>query len=123
MLLFRYFLRQFILDDQLPTIDEGVFEALGRYRWPGNVRELQNVAGRVAAFAQGPRITRADLPPKLLQTAESEQSVEAQSLEALERDAIIRALASTGGNRKRAAEQLNIGLATLYRKIKKFNIS
>ena len=44
------------------------------------------------------------------------------SLEALERDAIRRALAASGGNRRLAAEQLGMGLRTLYEKLKRFDL-
>ncbi|MCF7913549.1 MAG: sigma-54 dependent transcriptional regulator [Spirochaetaceae bacterium] len=122
ILLFRFFLRQFFLKREMPLIDVEVFDILKQYSWPGNVRELQNVAGHVAAFAQGSRITRSDVPAKLLEATEMNNHSEPVTMEDQERSAILNALALTGGNRRAAAKKLKIGVATLYRKLKKYNI-
>ncbi|MFW6207815.1 MAG: sigma-54-dependent transcriptional regulator [Spirochaetota bacterium] len=124
ILLFRFFLRQYLIEDTLPTIDPKVFERLSCYSWPGNVRELQNVAGHVATFAQGAVVSPASLPEKLRTLPEEPPSAETKpgTMESQERRAIINALEEAGGNRRMAAEKLDIGVATLYRKIKKYNI-
>ncbi|MCF7928665.1 MAG: sigma-54 dependent transcriptional regulator [Spirochaetales bacterium] len=126
ILLFRYFLAQFSLADTLPYIENGVFESLGSYSWPGNVRELQNVAGHVIAFCQNNKISRSDLPEKL-HRGEFEgmqgTTAPALTLEDQEKKVIEIALESNGGNRRKAAEQLGIGVATLYRKLKKYHTS
>ena len=44
------------------------------------------------------------------------------TLEALELEAIKRALAESGGNRKKAAAALGIGVRTLYEKLKRYDI-
>ncbi|MFW5712798.1 MAG: sigma 54-interacting transcriptional regulator, partial [Spirochaetota bacterium] len=124
ILLFRFFLRQYLIEDTLPTIDPKVFERLSCYSWPGNVRELQNVAGHVATFAQGAVVSPASLPEKLRTLPKEPPSAETKpgTMESQERRAIINALEEAGGNRRMAAEKLDIGVATLYRKIKKYNI-
>jgi len=50
-------------------IDAAAMEALERYRWPGNVRELQNVIERACALADGPVVSRRDLPEHVLAPA------------------------------------------------------
>ena len=97
-------------------------EAAGRLvgaPWPGNVRELANALERAAIVSGGDRITPKDLVvgPGV---PSSQSGRGARSLEEIERDAIHRALAAQGGNRRAAAEQLGIGLRTLYEKLKRY---
>ncbi len=88
--------------------------------WPGNVRELRNVLERAAILATGrlvgPEQLWLDLTP-------GSAPVEVpQSLRDLERAAIERALSATGGNRRKAADLLGIGLRTLYDKLKRYDL-
>jgi DNA-binding NtrC family response regulator len=48
-------------------LDPEAVEALAGYDWPGNIRELENVLERAVVLADGPAITREDLPPELRQ--------------------------------------------------------
>jgi two-component system response regulator HydG len=52
--------------DRISQIDEPAMQALEAYPWPGNVRELQNIIERACALADGPVVTRRDLPDHLL---------------------------------------------------------
>jgi two-component system response regulator FlrC len=83
------------------------------------VRELANALERAAIVSGGDRITPKDLVvgPGV---PSSQSGRGARSLEEIERDAIHRALAAQGGNRRAAAEQLGIGLRTLYEKLKRY---
>ena len=88
--------------------------------WPGNVRELANVLERAAIFSTGERITAEHLASGLGGTpAHAHQGT--RTLEDIEREAIERTLAAAGGNRRAAAEQLGIGLRTLYEKLKRYH--
>jgi two-component system response regulator FlrC len=92
--------------------------------WPGNVRELRNALERAAILADGPVIEPQHLralttPPPPSGTVR----VPDLKLEDLERAAIEQAIAAEGGNRKRAAERLGIGLRTLYDKLKRYGVS
>jgi len=98
--------------------------ALVRAAWPGNVRQLRNVLERAAILCDGRELTAAHLPaagaPELAPAGGgAAQPVE---LDQLERDAIGRALAQHGGNRRKAADALGIGLRTLYDKLKRYSI-
>jgi two-component system response regulator HydG len=94
---------------------------LVRYGWPGNVRELENAVERAVVLAAGPRIDVGDLPEEVGAARPVVTATGAvRPLAALEREAIEAALAANGGNRARAAEQLGIGAATLYRKLKEY---
>ena len=96
-------------------------DALAAASWPGNVRELANVLERSAILADGFAITADDLA-MLQDEAEEPSELSPQTVSELERGAIERALAATGGNRRRAAAQLGIGLRTLYDKLKRYGL-
>jgi len=96
--------------------------ALAAGTWTGNVRELANVLERSAILADGADIGADDLA--LLPEANSAGAdAIPTTMSELERDAIERALAATGGNRRLAAARLGIGLRTLYEKLKRYGLA
>ncbi|TNE50920.1 MAG: sigma-54-dependent Fis family transcriptional regulator [Deltaproteobacteria bacterium] len=103
-------------------------KAIATWDWPGNVRALSNALERAAILADGEPIGLEHIQPPhqagvSFPSESSGSSDEPQSLADLEREAIITALASVDGNRRKAAEILGIGLRTLYDKLKKYDIS
>jgi two-component system response regulator FlrC len=104
-------------------------ERLLRAPLRGNIRELRNLLERAAILCDGAVIEAEHLwidPAPAGATAVAAPAVASAelsgSLEELERGAIQRALGACGGNRKRAAEQLGIGLRTLYEKLKRYGL-
>jgi two-component system, NtrC family, response regulator HydG len=99
-------------------------EQLLRYDWPGNVRELENAMGRAVALARGSRVELEDLPDEVRQMLPGlrARAGRVRPLEEVVRECIVAALASNGGNQKNAAEQLKIGTATMYRKLKSYGL-
>jgi two-component system, NtrC family, response regulator HydG len=96
---------------------------LVRYGWPGNVRELENAIERAAVLARGNRIDTDDLPDEVAHTLPSARTVgTVLPLEQVERDYILSVVAANDGNRAATAEQLKIGIATLYRKLKQYEV-
>ncbi|WNG29785.1 sigma-54-dependent Fis family transcriptional regulator [Cystobacter fuscus] len=96
-------------------------EQLLRYEWPGNVRELGNAIERAVALCEGSRVEKDDLPEEVRAAPPSLLPGEQpRTLEAMEREYVLAVLARNGGNRARTAEQLDIGIATLYRKLKQY---
>ena len=96
-------------------------DQLVRHPWPGNVRELANAMERAAALAQGRRVDLEDLPEDIRQAPPRlPVHTESQTLEALEKAAILAALERNGGHQGRTAAQLGIGVTTLYRKLKHY---
>ncbi len=96
-------------------------DQLLRYPWPGNVRELGNAIERAVALCEGPRVERDDLPEEVRAAPPSFlPGASPRTLEDMEREYILAVLARNEGNRSRTAEQLDIGLATLYRKLKQY---
>jgi hypothetical protein len=91
--------------------------ALARYSWPGNVRQLRQVVRE--AVARADLIDLQHLSPEVLDGSRRTLT----RLERLERDEIVRCLTEPGTTMSRAAEELGIGRATLYRKIAQYDIS
>ncbi|RPH42253.1 MAG: sigma-54-dependent Fis family transcriptional regulator [Planctomycetota bacterium] len=98
-----------------------VADQLLGYPWPGNVRELANVMERAVAVATTKRVDLEDLPPEVRAAVPSPVVPGAiRPLKAMERDYILSILESKGGNRKQAAISLEIGFATLQRKLSSY---
>jgi DNA-binding NtrC family response regulator len=115
------------------VLDPPVVEMLTRSRWDGNVRELRNLMESLVVLAPigTTRIRVEDLPEnyRLTEPAPSRPRPVSQPaaapgppkrMDEIEKEAILRALEETGGNRTRAAELLGIGLRTLQRKLKEY---
>ena len=89
------------------------------YSWPGNVRQLRNVIDSAVIMAEGELIESGDLG---LHDAGGDQ-LDSLRIDHWERKLIEKALDRTGGNVPEAAKLLNIGRATLYRKIDEYDIA
>ncbi|HEX4707088.1 MAG TPA: sigma-54 dependent transcriptional regulator [Candidatus Udaeobacter sp.] len=129
--LIAQFVRQFSqqLGKPEPEVSPDAFQKLLDYSWPGNVRELQNAIEYAVVLARQGIIGVKELPaeiqlPVALQQAElnSLPGGGVQSLDDLERNAILQALAECRGNKKKAAELLGIQRPTLYNKMKRYAI-
>ncbi|HWE40554.1 MAG TPA: sigma 54-interacting transcriptional regulator [Isosphaeraceae bacterium] len=104
-----------------PTLSPEAADCLLRYPWPGNVRELENAVERAVAMTVGDTVEPDDLPEDLCRpTRVVVEPAPLRPLEDVERDHILATLEALGGNQTRAAAQLGIGTATLYRKLKKY---
>jgi DNA-binding NtrC family response regulator len=98
-------------------------DQLLRYGWPGNVRELENTMERAVALARGTRVEIEDLPEEVRRTLPTLPSSDAvRPLAAVEREYILASLELNDGNQTRTAQQLRIGSATLYRKLKSYGL-
>ena len=91
--------------------------------WPGNVRELLNAMERALVLAPGKRIEASDLPGDVKQAAAPARGGgEHRTLAQIEREVILSTLAAERGSRARTAERLAIGQATLFRKLKQYQL-
>jgi two-component system response regulator AtoC len=111
----------------LPGLSPEAMERLRNYPFPGNVRELENVLERALIYRERGDIGAADIDlsqrgSPAAPDAEGESATTTQSLEHIERDAIGRALARSGGNRTRAAAELGISRKTILNKIKIYGL-
>jgi DNA-binding NtrC family response regulator len=111
-----------------PTIAPEAFQKLLDYSWPGNVRELQNAIEYAVVLARNDVIgikelpAEIQLPPALQTTPAPARRSGVASLNDMERETILQALAQTHGNKKKAAELLGIQRPTLYNKMKRYAI-
>jgi two-component system response regulator FlrC len=103
-------------------LDAGAAERLRGTELRGNIRELRNLIERAVILADGDLVRREHLWLEATPPADDAGAPGPQTLDELERVAISAALAETGGNRRRAAEQLGIGLRTLYEKLKRYGL-
>jgi len=125
------FVKQFAqqLGKTEPDISPEAFQKLLDYSWPGNVRELQNAIEYAVVLARQGMIDVKELPTEIQLPTALQQTERAalprtgvQSLDDVERTAIIQALAECHGNKKKAAELLGIQRPTLYNKMKRYAI-
>jgi transcriptional regulator with PAS, ATPase and Fis domain len=127
-LLVEHFLSLISKETNTPRkkIGPGLVEALQRYDWPGNIRELKNELKRMLAICKGDTIQVTDfqyhdkLPILMNRGANGEQEV--LTLDEMERRHILKVLDLVNGNKAKAAEVLGINRATIFRKIKKYDI-
>ncbi|MGC2352371.1 MAG: sigma-54 dependent transcriptional regulator [Candidatus Udaeobacter sp.] len=129
--LIAQFVKQFSqqLGKPEPEVSPDAFQKLLDYSWPGNVRELQNAIEYAVVLARQGIIgvkelpTEIQLPPELQQAELSALPRSGvQTLDEVERTAILQALAECRGNKKKAAELLGIQRPTLYNKMKRYAI-
>lgn len=98
------------------------------HRWPGNVRELENVVERLVVLAPGDEVTVEDLPDFLrrerppLEAIQLELPPEGISMEAVERELVVRALQKCNWNQTKAAEYLDISRKMLIYRMEKFEL-
>jgi len=127
-LLAERFLRHYCTSHSLApddkTLSADAVERLVKHDWPGNIRELENTVARAALSAPGRLVGAADVQFSAvgrLPDASGEPSPMV-SLASAEKAHILRVLDATGWNKKAAATVLEIGRATLYRKIAEYGL-
>jgi transcriptional regulator with PAS, ATPase and Fis domain len=109
---------------KISSLAPATADQLLRYEWPGNVRELENAMERAVALARGSRVELEDLPEEIRQAfakpVASKGTV--RPLDEVEKEYILAALKLNDGNQTHTAEQLQIGSATLYRKLRRYRL-
>jgi two-component system, NtrC family, response regulator AtoC len=145
-MLVQWFLERYAPGSELP-VTNGAMRALMQYDWPGNVRELENCVERAVALGNGKIIDLGDLPPAIASggttaapavedatvrdpdlaapqaTPESSRApLSTTDLEDIERATIQRVFQQVKGDKALAGRMLGISRATLYRKLKRYNI-
>jgi DNA-binding NtrC family response regulator len=98
---------------QMPTMSAEALSVMMEYAWPGNVRELQNAVQFAIVKSKNKTITADDLPLELRQVKEN--ALRRGPTRKLDARSVQEALIKTGGNKARAARELGVGRATLYR--------
>jgi transcriptional regulator with PAS, ATPase and Fis domain len=112
-------------------ITPAAMKSLLNYEWPGNVRELENCIARAITLGDGKVIDVHDLPPTIRTEASGTSapatqdgaSLSTTALAEMERMTILRVFEQANGDKALAGKMLGISRATLYRKLKRYNIA
>ena len=115
---------------ELTEAEPSVIQKLMEYSWSGNIRELENSVEHAVLVAESDKITLKDLPNNFIKRVEEEHAADTEgniaqakknridSSKKLYREAIIQA----NGDVVHAAEKLRMSRATLYRRLKKYDL-
>ena len=107
-------------------ISTATLRLLLQYNWPGNVRELENAIERAVLLETTDVLQVNNLPPQLSPIVDSRTDratpTSVLPLTEVERQALVNALEASDNNVTEAARALGLGRATLYRKLKKYNL-
>jgi two-component system, NtrC family, response regulator AtoC len=123
----HYFLDRYAPGENI-QVTPAAMKTFLQYEWPGNVRELENCIARAVALGDHHTIDVEDLPPSVRSAQEGEgattsgSAVSTTALADLERMTILRVFEKAGGDKALAGKMLGISRATLYRKLKLYNI-
>ncbi|MEZ4475140.1 MAG: sigma-54 dependent transcriptional regulator [bacterium] len=106
-------------------LSQGAATSLMLYDWPGNVRELKNAMEHAAAFATGPLVQAADLPPAIAGDSQQEPDEPAVAagfvtLDEVERRHILRVFDAVGQNKSETARILGIDRKTLHARLARY---
>jgi two-component system response regulator AtoC len=128
-MLVHHFLNRYAPNGHL-QVTAAAMKCLLQYEWPGNVRELENCIARAVTLGDHQVMDVKDLPPVLRSEqsgGESPANADAASLSTtalaeMERMTILRVFEQAHGDKALAGKMLGISRATLYRKLKRYNI-
>src|SRR3984893_9660790 len=129
-MLVHHFLDRYARGENL-HVTPAAMKSLLQYEWPGNIRELENCVARAVTLGDRRIMDVSDLPPAIRTDQASPVSVsttDAASLSTtalaeMERMTILRVFEQANGDKALAGRMLGISRATLYRKLKRYNIS
>jgi DNA-binding NtrC family response regulator len=112
-------------------VTASAMKSMLQYDWPGNVRELENCVARAVTLGDRQIIDVGDLPPAI--RSEQHQSITTSTMDPaslsttalaeMERMTILRVFEQANGDKALAGKMLGISRATLYRKLKRYNIA
>jgi two-component system, NtrC family, response regulator AtoC len=127
--LVHHFLDRYARGENL-QVTAAAMKSLLQYDWPGNIRELENCVARAVTLGDHRTIDVGDLPPAIrtessmpsTSSFEDGASLSTTALAEMEKMTILRVFEQAGGDKALAGKMLGISRATLYRKLKRYNI-
>jgi two-component system response regulator HydG len=127
-LLARSFFNRLLLksDKKIDGISQSAMDALIGYGWPGNVRELKSAFEFAFVACPGGMIDAGHLPPQILARSSVKRSPgfgAGESLEDVKRRRLADALERAGGNRSEAARLLGLSRTSVWKQIRKYNLT
>jgi DNA-binding NtrC family response regulator len=102
------------------TISAGAMDKLKRYPWPGNIRELQHSIERAVIMTDSSSLQESDF--LFSRPVSSSTNLETLNLDEVEKAAIVKALSLFSGNISKAADELGLTRASLYRRMEKYGL-
>ncbi|HET8923881.1 MAG TPA: sigma-54 dependent transcriptional regulator [Candidatus Acidoferrum sp.] len=128
--LVHHFLDRYAMGSHI-QVTPAAMKCLLNYDWPGNVRELENCVARAVTLGNGKTIDVNDLPPAIrteqldaaVPASHDAASLSTTALAEMERMTILRVFEQANGDKALAGKMLGISRATLYRKLKRYNIA
>jgi len=128
-MLVHHFLDRYAAGGNL-QVTPAAMKSLLHYDWPGNVRELENCIARAVTLGDHQTIDVSDLPPAIRTeqpsaapaSTQDAASLSTTALAEMERMTILRVFEQANGDKALAGKMLGISRATLYRKLKRYNI-
>jgi transcriptional regulator with PAS, ATPase and Fis domain len=129
-MLVHHFLNRYAPGTNL-HVTPAAMKSLLQYEWPGNIRELENCVARAVTLGDRKTIDVSDLPPSIRAEGGESSSSSVQegislsttALAEMERMTILKVFEQAKGDKALAGRMLGISRATLYRKLKRYNIS
>jgi two-component system response regulator HydG len=123
-LLVRHFLEIYCKKYNKPEkeISQAALKRLGKYHWPGNVRELQHAVERVIIMNDAKEILPEDFYFSVQDVKEDDVKLNNFDLEEAEKLLIIKAISKYNGNLTKAAKELGLTRASLYRRLEKYGL-
>ena len=128
-LLVQHFVAKYAreMNKDVHAVDNEVMKRLLAHTWKGEIRELENIIERAVIFAEGPIITKKDLPGLFDMRQDAVYSFDAdrslkEAVDEFERQFISHVLRTNQYNKESAAKALKISLSSLYRKIEELKI-
>lgn len=122
----RFFLSKFASKStkHITSISPEYLEALQKHNWKGNIRELRNIIERSVILTDGSELLVESLPLDFIVNSASDKENELSefSMANIEKQHIQKILKFTKGNKAEAASLMEIGIATLYRKIEEYQL-
>ncbi|MBA5792733.1 sigma-54-dependent Fis family transcriptional regulator [Flavobacterium sp. xlx-214] len=124
LLLADYYVNYFALQTnrKLLKLSKEYATALENNNWKGNIRELKNVIERSVILTDSDILQTDTLPADFLNEVGSTKALSSFSMANIEKKHIQKILQHTGGNKAETARLLEIGIATLYRKIEEYRL-
>jgi two-component system response regulator AtoC len=128
-MLVHHFLDRYAPDSHL-QVTTAAMKSLLNYDWPGNIRELENCIARAITLGDRRVIDVIDLPPAIrseqpdssASNLQDAASLSTTALAEMEKMTILRVFEQANGDKALAGRMLGISRATLYRKLKRYNI-
>lgn len=132
----EHFLKKYCLLEgkEIKSISQKAMAALEAHHWPGNIRELANVIERIVVLETGPVVQVENLPDSIRNRERGDDKRESDSdiegnkldleriLEITEKNLLLKAMDSTGGSIKKAADLLSLSFRSMRYKLQKYDI-